>query len=126
MNMADSSVWLEYLADGPNAESFASVLENHAELIVSTIIIYEVCKVVRRESGENAARQVYAAMHKGKVVEVDSRLALEAGAISLKFSLPMADSIILATAQSHDALLWTQDSHFQNLPKVKYFSKSDK
>lgn len=123
MNMADSSVWLEYLADGPNAKSFASVLKDHAALVVSTINIYEVCKVVRRESGENAALQVYAAMHKGKVVELDSRLALEAGAISLKHSLPMADSIILATARSHKATLWTQDRHFQNLPKVKYFPK---
>ncbi len=123
MNIVDSSGWLEYFVNGPNAQRFLPALKDVASLIVPVVSIYEVFKVVLRESGENAAMQVATAMQRGIVVEMTSRLAMTAAKTSLELSLPMADSIIIATARLHNAIIWTQDAHFKNLGGVKYFAK---
>jgi len=124
MNLVDSSGWLEYFADGPNAKHFVAAVSAPEQLVVPTVTIYEVFKVVLRESDENAALQVCAALQKGTVVDLTPRLALAAGKLSLQHALPMADAIILATARAHDATLWTQDVHFGKIPGVKYFPKT--
>lgn len=123
MNVVDSSAWLEFFADGPNAAEFADPLGERDSLIVPTITIYEVFKVVCRQRGEDAALQAAALMQQGKVVELTPSLAMAAARTSLELGLPMADSIILATARLHDALLWTQDEHFRGLPDVHYFTR---
>jgi predicted nucleic acid-binding protein len=123
MNIVDSSGWLAYFADEPNAKHFLTPLSDSALLIVPTVTIYEVFKVILRESSENEALQAVVAMQKGKVVDLSSPLAIAASRLSLEHKLPMADSIILATAQEFKALIWTQDSDFKNISKVKYFAK---
>ena len=123
MNVVDSSAWLEFFADGPNAAEFADPLGERDSLIVPTITIYEVFKVVCRQRGEDAALQAAALMQQGRVVELTPSLAMVAARTSLELGLPMADSIILATARLHDALLWTQDEHFRDLPGVRYFPR---
>jgi predicted nucleic acid-binding protein len=123
MNVVDSSAWLEFFADGPNAGEFAVPLTDRASLIVPTITIYEVFKVVCRQRGEDAALQAAALMQQGKLVELSPSLAMISARTSLELALPMADSIILATARLHDAILWTQDEHFRTLPDVRYFTK---
>lgn len=123
MNIVDSSGWLEYFADGPNADWFAAPLGNAAELLVPSITLYEVFKVVCRQRGEDAALQAVAMMQQGRVIELSSSIALLAAKLSLDVKIPMADSIILATAQIHDAVLWTQDDDFEGLPGVRYFPK---
>ncbi len=123
MNVVDSSGWLEYFADEPNADRFAPVVRASDELLVPTVILYEVFKVVLRESGENRALQACAALRKGLVVDLTSKLAIMAGKLSLRHGLPMADAIILATAREHQATLWTQDVHFKSFPEVRYFPK---
>ena len=123
MNIVDSSGWLEYFAGGANAKRFAGPLKDAASLVVPVITIYEVFKVVLRQRGENEALQAVAAMQKGVVCDLTVPIALSASQISLQHNLPMADSIILATAQLHDATIWTQDVDFKGLPKVKYFPK---
>lgn len=123
MNIVDSSGWLSYFADEPNAEYFMAPLSDEPSLVVPSIIIYEVFKVVLRESNEDKALQVVAAMERGMVVELTASLAIMASRLSLEYNLPMADSIILATAREFNAVLWTQDSDFKNIPEVKYFPK---
>lgn len=123
MNVVDSSGWLEYFADGPNADHFVTLLENVTELLVPSITLYEVFKVVYRQRGEDAALQSVAMMQQGKVVDLSSSTALLAAKLSLDLKIPMTDSIILATAQAHAAVLWTQDIDFEGLPGVKYFPK---
>jgi predicted nucleic acid-binding protein len=124
MNAVDSSGWLEYFADGPNAGAFLPALKDSASIVVPAVTIYEVFKVVLRERGENEALQAVAAMQKGLVVDVSAKLAVEAARLSHKHGLPMADSLVLATAQAHAATIWTQDAHFRSLPAVKYFPKT--
>jgi toxin FitB len=121
MNIVDSSGWLAYFADEPNARNFLPPLRDTVSLVVPTVTIYEVFKVVLRESGENEALQAAVAMRKGTVVDLTSSLAIAASKISLEHCIPMADSIILATAKEFDATIWTQDSHFKNINNVKYF-----
>jgi predicted nucleic acid-binding protein len=123
MNIVDSSGWLAYFADEPNAKHFLHPLSDSDLLIVPTVTIYEVFKVILRESSENEALQAVVAMQKGKVAELSAPLAIVASRLSLEHQLPMADSIILATAQEYKAAIWTQDSGFKNISKVKYFPK---
>jgi len=123
MNIVDSSGWLEYFAGGPNADNFSSPLKDSSSLIVPTISIYEVFKVILRESKENEALQAIAAMQKGKVVDLNTSIAMNASKISLQYSLPMADSIILSTARAYKCIVWTQDSDFRDIPDVKFFPK---
>jgi len=123
MNIVDSSGWLAYFADEPNAEYFLTPLNESALLVVPTITIYEVFKVILRESSENEALQAVVAMQKGRVVDLNAPLAIAASRLSQEHQLPMADSIILATAQEYKAVIWTQDSDFKKIGKVKYFPK---
>ena len=123
MNIVDSSGWLAYFADEPNAKHFLTPLNDTASLVVPTVTIYEVFKVVLRESSENEALQAAVAMRKGTVVDLTALLAIAASKLSLEHNLPMADSVILATAKEFDATIWTQDSDFKNIDDVKYFPK---
>ena len=123
MNIVDSSGWLAYFADEPNAEHFLAPLSDPSLLVVPTITIYEVSRVILRESNENEALQAIVAMQKGMVVDLSAPLAITASRLSLEYNLPMADSIILATAQEFNAILWTQDSDFKDISNVKYFPK---
>ena len=123
MNIVDSSGWLAYFADEPNAKDFEPPLKDTDTLVVPAVTIYEVFKVVLRESSENEALQAVAAMQKGKIVDLTGNLAISAANLSLAHSLPMADSIILATAHEFEARIWTQDSDFKNIPGIKYYPK---
>lgn len=123
MNVVDSSAWLEYFAEGPNARHFASVLKVPGELVVPAVTLYEVFKVVLREADENAALQAVAALQKGTVVDLTPKLAISAAKLSLQHALPMADAIILATTHAHGATLWTQDVHFKDIADVRYFPR---
>jgi toxin FitB len=124
MNVVDSSGWLEYFSGGTNASRFAAPLKDLDSLVVPAISIYEVFKVLLREAGEEAALQAASAMQRGHLVDLTPQRARSAAMLSLKHSLPMADSIILAAAREHEATLWTQDDDFKGLDKVNYFSKS--
>jgi predicted nucleic acid-binding protein len=123
VNFVDSSGWLEYFAGGPGAAFFAPAVEDRARLIVPAISIFEVVKRVLSQSGEAEAAEVVGAMHEGVVVDLDTDLAIRAAKLSVETKLPMADSIILATAQAYGATLWTQDADFAAIPGVKYRSK---
>jgi predicted nucleic acid-binding protein len=123
MNVVDSSGWLEYFADGPNAGFFAPAIANTAALVVPSISVYEVFKRVLQQRGEDDALQAIAPMVRGHVVDLDASLALGAAKISVDLGLPMADSVILATARVHNATLWTQDADFESIEGVQYVEK---
>ena len=121
MNVVDSSAWLSYLAGNNNAAEFAAPIENLEKLLVPSITLTEVFKCIMRQRGEGAALQVVAHMQQGKVVPLDSALAIDAAVFGLKYKLPLADSIIYATASKFSAVVWTQDADFKALPDVQYF-----
>jgi predicted nucleic acid-binding protein len=123
MNVVDSSGWLEYFTEGGNADSFAPAIEDTENLLVPVICLYEVFKRVTQERGLSAAQTNINDMHEGQLIDLNASLALSAAQISIELKLPMADSIILATARAYDAILWTQDEHFKGLDGVKYIAK---
>jgi predicted nucleic acid-binding protein len=123
MNVVDSSAWLEYFADGPNAAAFARPIESPSTLLVPTLSLFEVFKRVCQQRDEESALRVVAIMEQGRVVDLDRVTALEAARLSSAHAIPMADSVMLATAQRAKATLWTQDADFEGLPGVKYFAR---
>jgi toxin FitB len=123
MNLVDSSGWLEYLADGPNAAFFAPALEATADLLVSTINIYEVFKRVLQQRGKEEALRAVALMEQTAIAEVTAPISMSAAQLSVESGLPMADSLILATARAHSAVLWTQDAHFEGIDGVRFVKK---
>ncbi len=123
MNVVDSSAWLSYFADDDNAEAFSHPIEKIDQLLVPSITITEVFKCVFRQRGEDAALECIAHMEQGKVVPLDSALAMDAAYYGIEYKLPLADSIVYATAQKFNALVWTQDRDFESLEGVRYFSR---
>ena len=123
MNVVDSSGWIEYLTGAPNADFFAPVIQGAAQLIVPSISIYEVFKILLRDDIEEIAMERILQMSRGQIVPLDGGLSIAAARLSLELRLPMADSIILATAQAYDATLWTQDVDFEGIAGVRYVRK---
>lgn len=123
MNVVDSSGWLEYFADGSNADFFAPAITDEANLVVPTICMFEVFKRLSLQRGKEAALQAMGMLYRGRLAALTDEIALQAALLSLDHKLPFADSIILATARTHQATLWTQDEHFKGLMGVEYIEK---
>ena len=124
MNVVDSSAWLEYFADGPNAGHFAKAIEKPDDLLIPSITLLEVFKRISQQRDESAALQYVAVMRQSEVVDLNEALALHAAALGLRYKLPLADSVVYATARAAGALIWTQDADFDGLPGVKYWRKA--
>ncbi|MBX3146290.1 MAG: type II toxin-antitoxin system VapC family toxin [Gemmatimonadales bacterium] len=123
MNLVDSSAWLEYFAGTSNAGKFAAAVENVDRLIVPTIVLTEVSRRVMQQRGEDDALQVAALLHQGTIVPLDAALAFSAAQQGILHKLPLADSIIYATAGRYEAVVWTMDADFARLPNVRYYPK---
>jgi predicted nucleic acid-binding protein len=123
LNVVDSSGWLEYFVDGPNAKFFAAPIESTTELIVPAITVYEVYKRTTQLRGRDSAVRVAAAMQRGMVADLTADLAIASAEVSIGEGLPLADSIILATARAYGASLWTQDADFAKIGGVKYVAR---
>jgi len=123
MNVVDSSGWLEYFGEGENANFFARPIQDLENLVVPTICLYEVFKRLLSIRGKEDALQAVGVMSLGQLIELNPQLAMNAAKISLDLKLALADSIILATARTYNAMLWTQDVHFKDLEGVQYIEK---
>jgi len=118
-NVVDSSGWLEYFAGSTRARLFAPAIEAPDRLLVPVLVLYEVVKKIRRERGDAAALEAAAVLRSGRIIEIDIATALDAA----QLDLPLADSLIYATARRAGATLWTQDEDFASLRGVRYFAK---
>jgi predicted nucleic acid-binding protein len=122
-HLVDSSGWIEYFTEGANAEFFAPAIEDPDHRLVASVSLLEVFRWILRVKGENAALQTSALMQQGEVIDLDAALAVRAAKLGVDHRLPLADSIMYATAQAYGATLWTQDTDFQGLPGVRYTPK---
>ncbi len=123
MNVVDSSAWLSYFSDDNNSNVFSKPIEALETLLVPSITVTEVFKHVLRLRGEESALEIIAHMTQGKVISLDTQIAIDAGSFGIQHKLPLADSIIYATTLKYNATLWTQDSDFKGLPGVKFYAK---
>jgi predicted nucleic acid-binding protein len=123
VNVVDSSGWLEYFAGGANASFFAPSIKATDTLVVPTICMYEVFKRLLTQRGEEDALQAIGIMSIGILADLTREIAVNAAYISSDLQIAMADSIILATARAHNAILWTQDADFEGMDGVQYMGK---
>ncbi|HAP43802.1 MAG: twitching motility protein PilT [Spirochaetes bacterium GWD1_61_31] len=123
MNIIDSSCWLEFFAGSKVGKEIASIIGDLENLVVPAIVLYEVFKKLLVEVDEDKAIMAIAHMKLGKVVEIDADLAITAAKVGKDYKLAMADSLIYATSLKYDCTLWTQDRHFKDLLRVKYYEK---
>ena len=124
MYVVDSSGWIEHFVDGPNASSYRKYIQDLSKVVTPTIVLYEVYKKIKRERTEEDALTAVALMQQSHVVPLDDSIALSAADISIKYSIPMADSVVYATAVENKCLLIASDEHFRNLDKVKLIPKT--
>lgn len=124
MNVVDSSGWLEFFAKGPNAATFAAPIRDHARLLIPSIVILEVRRrLLQQSQPAELVDEAVAAMRRHPVIDLDFELAVLAADLGVSLKLPLADSVILAAARMHDAVLWTQDADFQGMDGVKFVKK---
>lgn len=125
-NLVDTSGWIEFFFDETNASIFSKAIEDVDHLVVPVICLYEVFKKTSQVAGENAALEAAAQMKRGRVVDLNYEIALSAARISLLRKLPMADSLIYATGQHENAIVWTEDEDFRDLPGVRFVERGKK
>jgi len=124
LNVVDSLAWLSYSAGDKNARLFSKPIETLDKLLLPGITITEVFKSVLRQRNEESALQVVAHMEQGAVIALDRELAVNAAVLGVELKLPLADSIVYATARKYDAVVWTQDTDFEGLENVKFYPKA--
>ncbi|MBD3278471.1 MAG: PIN domain-containing protein [Candidatus Aegiribacteria sp.] len=124
MHLVDTSGWIEYFFDEPNADRFAEAIEDTENLIVSVVNQYEVFKKVLLATDEAKGLRAVAQMKQGQVIPLTEEITLLAAKMSIEHKLPMADSMIYATGLHMHATVWTQDDDFRDLPGVEYVEKS--
>jgi predicted nucleic acid-binding protein len=122
--VVDSSGWIEYFTEGPNARRYGRYLEKPANLLTPTIVLYEVYKLIKRERTEEEALLAAAQIQKTRMVPLSESLSLAAADLSLERRLAMADAIVYATAQAEGAELVTGDRDLKGLPGVTYLPKA--
>ena len=115
----DSSCWLEVLGSEPNAPHYERFVAQPQTLLVPILTVYEVYKYLRRNRSDAIAQKTSLYMLQGKVIDISAGLIFAAAANGL----PLADSLIYATARAHGATLYTQDAHFDGLEAVVFRAK---
>lgn len=109
----DSSVWLSYLFEGKHSE----YIENNETNFLSVLSLFEIKrKLLERLGKEETTRRINQIKIKSLLIDVTNTIAENAAEISHKNKVPMADSIIYATALENKLSLITLDNDFRNLP----------
>jgi len=124
MNVVDSCGWLEYFANGPNADFFAPIIENEKKLIIPQVVVYEVTRRLVHQRGEQAAQLALEFLGRGRLVGLDAAGLYSAAIAAAQYKLAMADALIWQTAITHGAQVYTQDADFKDVPKVVYRAKA--
>ena len=124
MKLIDTCVWVEVLRGTPTGNFFKPLTPPPAQLLVSTMVLYELSKWLARNSGAEEADEFMAAMLTAQVIEPTPSIALQAAELSVTYKLHALDALIYATALEHDAELVTCDAHFKGLPNVDYTPKT--
>jgi len=118
MNVLDSSVWIEHLADGPLAARCASYLVDERDIVTPVQVLFEVYRWTLRHVGERAAMEVVGHMECTRFALADVTTAVVAVQLSADHGLAAADAVIYATARLQRCGLVTVDADFRGLPGV--------
>lgn len=124
MVVIDSSVWIDWLVDGPTARQIGNLFDTPREIVVPTIVQLEVSKWLLRERTQQDAREFIGSTGQYRVITLGSSIALSAAGLHKRHKLATADAIICATALHMEADLLTCDAHFKDLPGVVFLDKT--
>jgi PIN domain nuclease of toxin-antitoxin system len=116
-------LWVEYFLENDIDKSIIDAIKDTGNLYVPVISLYEVYKKFLSIGDDERANIAVSIMLNADVIGINPQLAVFAAQLGKQHKLPMADSIIYATAVLYDAELYTQDKHFENLGHVHYFLK---
>ena len=122
MILIDSSGWIDIFTEGPRCERYLEWAESDEEIIVPTVVVYEVYKIIRRQRPESEADIAAGRLREYRVIPLDDAIALEAADYNLRLGLGMADAIVYATARRFSATLVTGDSDFADIAGVEYIA----
>ena len=90
------------------------------ERIVSALTVHEVHRTnMEREGREVATLRSETVCRDFNVVDVDYETAVRSAELRSRHRMPMADSVIAATAQIHGCSLVSDDPHFQGIRNLK-------
>lgn len=123
MRLADTCVWIELLLGTPTGQHYRHLFDDPDQVLVPTLVQYELRRWVLRERGEEIANRVIAATRNCRIVTLTEVTALHAAELELQFTLATADALIYATALHQQVPLVTCDAHFESLPGVEYRAK---
>lgn len=118
-NLIDSSLWIDYLVNG----NFKEIIEIEEKLLLATISIIEIKKKLSKLKIPN--KEINDKMDFIKkqsiIIGLDEKIADKASELVIEKNLPIADSIVYASALINKAILLTLDNDFRNFDNVKIF-----
>jgi predicted nucleic acid-binding protein len=123
MRVIDTSIWIEVFRGSELGRRHLPLLSAPEEIIVPTLVQYEIFKWFSRERTVEEATLAITFTGECHVQELTTELAILAAELSAIHKLHATDAIIFAAAQMHEAPLVTCDAHFEGLPGVEYFEK---
>ena len=118
----DTRFFVEYFySDDEGAlTKFKEDLRSTKERVVSVVTIHEIYKIVLEREGREVAKLRGETIRRDfEVAEMDYELAIESAEIRRKYRIPLADSVIIATAQRWSGPVVSDDPHFGNVKEVK-------
>jgi len=90
------------------------------EKLVSSLTIHEIHRVVLKKEGKEVATLRSSTIRMDfQVIDVDYMVAVKSAELRTKHQMPMADSVIAATAQIQGCPLFSDDAHFKNIENLK-------
>ncbi|MFZ4481412.1 MAG: type II toxin-antitoxin system VapC family toxin, partial [Rhodoferax sp.] len=120
MNIVDSCGWLEYIANGSNAAFFQDALADETQLLLPPLVVFEVIRRLKVLGQDFAIVPTVTVMRRLQRADLSAEQLAQAAVASHGRKLALADAIIWQTAQTYQALLYTQDADLQGLPGVVY------
>lgn len=120
--MYDTRFFIEYFYsnDAGFLRRLKEDLKTIKDRIVSTLTIHELHRInLEREGKEVANLRSETIRRDFNVIDVDYEAAVTSAELRSKYQIPMADSVIAATAQIRVCSIVSDDPHFQEIKNLK-------
>ena len=109
-----------YSPDPQLVKKLKEELRKVDERLVSSVTIHEVHRLVLRSDGKAvAALRSNTIRRDFKIIDVDYDIAVKSAELRSRHQMPMADSVIAATAQIMGCALFSDDAHFKAVENLK-------
>lgn len=118
----DSRFFVEYFysSDSVFQRKLKEDLKEAKERFVSALVVHELHQINLEREGKEVANLRSSVLNVDfKVVDVDFQIAINSAELRSKYRIPMADSVIAASAQISGCVLVSDDKHFQKIPNLK-------